>query len=259
VNGQIDQSHHRGYEQPSLRWTVAPIVGLLLLAAAGCNNFDAQARNAEGVRLFEQARYHDALRQFQEANYADAKNVDAYYNLAATYHRLGTVEQNETYVRQAENYYRMALARDEDHSDAHRGLAVLLTDTGRSQEAFALLDAWAARNPGSADAKIELARLCQEFGDHENAKTRLTEALALDPASARAWTALGHLREQLGEHGAALHDYQQSLAHNRFQPGVAARVASLRASGAYTGGVIGQPVPQTDGTRLVEQPPAPRR
>lgn len=240
----------------------AAFVSLLALAAivaVGCNNFDAQARNAEGVRLFQQARYHDALQQFQEANYADARNVDAYYNLAATYHRLGTVEQSDTYLRQAESYYQMALARDENHPEAHRGLAVLLVDSGRTNEAFSLLNAWVARSPGTPDAKIELARLCQEFGDHENAKSRLTEAIALDPGNARAWTALGHLREQLGEHGAAMHDYQQSLAHNRFQPEVAARVASLRAQGAYSGGVIGYPHQPAGDTRLVEQPQPARR
>ncbi|MFW6124799.1 MAG: tetratricopeptide repeat protein [Pirellulales bacterium] len=232
---------------------------LLPLASAGCNNFDAQARNAEGVRLFRQARYHDALRQFQEANYADARNVDAYYNLAATYHRLAGAEQSDTYQRQAENYYQMCLARDENHREAHRGLAVLLTDTGRSRAAFDLLNAWVARSPSSAPAKIELARLCQEFGDYQNAKSRLTEALAHDPGNTRAWTALGHLREQLGEHATALHDYQQSLAHNRLQPAVAARVASLRAGAAGRGGVIGYPRPRQDDTRLVEQPAGPRR
>jgi len=240
--------------------TAGPVALALCLAAfglSGCNNIDAQARNAEGVRLFQQARFHDALQEFQEANYADAQNVDAYYNLAATYHRLGVSEQNATYMRQAESYYQMAISRDGDHTEAHRGLAVLLSEQGRTREAFDLLNTWVARNPGSAHAKVELARLCEEHGDAQNAQARLTEALALDPGNSRAWTALGHLREQTGDQVAALQNYQQSLWLNRFQPEVAARVASLRASTGFTPGIHGVPAP--GGTRLVEQPSSPLR
>ena len=225
--------------------------GLLVLSlcASGCNNFDAQARNAEGVRMFEQARYHDALKHFQEANYADAKNVDAYYNLGATYHRLGVVEKNETYLRQAENYYEMAVARNEDHPEAYRGLAVLLADQGRTQEAFSLLETWAQKKPESADARIELARLCEEFGDRAHAESRLTEAVALDPNSGRAWAALARLREQQGDVESALRGYERSLWHNRFQPEVAQRIAALRSQVQATHSFDTPP----GGTRLVEQ------
>lgn len=236
----------------SFKRTDWKLTGMLLLAsvwAGGCNNFDAQARNAEGVRMFQQGRYHEALRHFQEANYADAKNVDAYYNLAAAYHRLGVGEGNETYLRQAENYYEMAIARADNHIEAHRGLAILLADQGRTQEAFSLLEAWVSRRPDSADAQIELARLCEEFGDRANAEARLTEALALDPNSGRAWAALGRLREQLGDHEAALRGYERSLWHNRFQPEVAQRIAALRSRAQPTH-VIDAPA---GGTRLVEE------
>ncbi|MDZ7620746.1 MAG: tetratricopeptide repeat protein, partial [Patescibacteria group bacterium] len=219
------------------------------LLVTGCNNFDAQARNAEGVRMFQQARYHDALRHFQEANYADAKNVDAYYNLGATYHRLGVAERNETYLRQAENYYEMAVARNDDHPEAYRGLAVLLADQGRTQEAFTLLETWARNKPQSADAKVELARLCEEFGDRGNAEARLAEALALDPNSGRAWAALGRLREQQGDPAAALRGYERSLSQNRFQPEVAQRIAVLRSRVQPTHSIDAP----TGGTRLVEQ------
>lgn len=240
------------FRQKSFQRSGIKLTGVLLLAsvwAAGCNNFDAQARNAEGVRMFQQGRYHEALRHFQEANYADAKNVDSYYNLGAAYHRLGVAERNETYFRQAENYYEMAIARADSHVEAHRGLAILLADQGRTQEAFDLLEAWVARKPDSADARIELARLCEEFGDRANAEARLTEALALDPNSGRAWAALGRLREQLGDHEAALRGYERSLWQNRFQPEVAQRIAVLRSRGQPTH-VIDTP---PGGTRLVEQ------
>jgi tetratricopeptide (TPR) repeat protein len=228
------------------------LMAMLLVACVwgtGCNNFDAQARNAEGVRMFQQGRYHEALRHFQEANYADAKNIDAYYNLGAAYHRLGVAERNEAYIRQAENYYEMAIVRDDNHPEAYRGLAILLADQGRTQEAFNLLQTWVAKKPESADARIELARLSEEFGDRANAEARLTEALALDPNSGRAWAALGRLREQLGDHESALRGYERSLWHNRFQPEVAQRIAVLRSRAQPTHVLDAPP----GGTRLVEQ------
>ncbi len=230
-------------------WKPLGALVLMLFCAAGCNNFDAQARNAEGVRMFQQARYHEALRHFQEANYADAKNVDAYYNLGAAYHRLGVVEQDETYLRQAENYYEMAVTRSDQHGEAYRGLAVLLADQGRTKEAFALLESWVEKRPDLPDARIELARLSEEFGDRAHAEARLTEALELDPNNDRAWAALARLREQTGDYASALRGYERSLWHNRFQPEVAQRIAVLRSRVQPTHVLDAPP----GGTRLVEQ------
>ena len=157
----------------------------ILLGLTGCGGFDAQGRNSEGVRLFQQSRYQEAAKQFQEATYADPNNADAYYNLAATYHRIGKVEHRQTDLDQAETYYNLCLDRNADHTDCYRGLAVLLAEQGRNEEAFRLIEGWVQRQPGSADAKIELARLNDEFGNREAAKEHLIEALAVEPDNPR--------------------------------------------------------------------------
>ena len=72
----------------SLRIAVM-LVGAGLTMAGGCTNFVANSRNADGVTLFQRGQYQDALQKFQEATYADPNNADGYYNLGATYHRLG--------------------------------------------------------------------------------------------------------------------------------------------------------------------------
>lgn len=230
------------------------LAGLCLALSSGCANFTAQGRNAEGVRLHQQARYQEALQQFQEATYTDPANPDGYYNLAATYHRLGLAEGNESYLRQAENFYHMCLdtcqQRGLNYPDCYRGLAVLLAEQGREEEAFRLLEGWVDREPGVADPKIELARLFEEFGDRAAAKEHLIEALAVEPDNARALTALGKIREEMGEPAQALADYERSLWHDRFQPQVASRIAALRSS-------ITPPLSITapeGGTRLVDRP-----
>jgi tetratricopeptide (TPR) repeat protein len=202
--------------------------GLILLAAAGCSSISANGKNSEGVRLFNQANYEESLRRFQAAAYRNPDNADAYYNLGATCHRLGTINQDPAQLAQAESYYNQCLDKDENHTECYRGLAVLLVQQDRSEESFRLLEGWVDRQPELADAKIELARLYDEFGEPETAKDRLLEALAVDHQNPRALAALGSIREQSGEYAQALSNYRQSLAYDSFQQGVASRVAALQ-------------------------------
>jgi tetratricopeptide (TPR) repeat protein len=217
--------------------------------AAGCADFSARGRNAEGVRLFSHARYHEALQQFQEAAFTDPSNPDGNYNLAATYHRLGLLEDDESYLRQAEHCYHMCLDQGGNHADCYRGLAVLLAEQDRNEEAFRLLEGWVDRQPGSADTKIELARLFEEFGDRPAAKEHLIEALETDPNNPRALAALGKIREGMGEPAQALVDYERSLWHDRFQPQVASRIAALRSTTSPSLSISGP----GGGTRLVDR------
>lgn len=205
------------------------LLGLCVLAT-GCGSFAARGLNAGGVRKFEQARYQEAIQDFQQAIYNDANNADGYYNLAAAYHRLASLEKRKSDYDQAESYYNQCLDRNGDHAECYRGLAVLLAEQGRKEEAFRLIEGWVDRRGDLAEPRIELARLLQETGRTDLAKERLAEALTRDPNNSRALAALGNLRETTGERAQALADYQRSLGQNRFQPEVAARVAALQAA-----------------------------
>lgn len=211
---------------------------LLLLGLAGCGSFAAQGRNSEGVRLFQQARYQDALRQFQEATYADPNNSNGYYNLAATSHRLGRLEHRQSDLDQAETYYNLCLDRNANHVECYRGLAVLLAEQGRKEEAFRLVEGWVQRQPSLADARVELARLNDEYGDRQAAKDILIEALVADPKSTRALTALGKIREEAGDTAQALANYQRSFSLDNRQPRVASRLNALRGGGRTLGPAV---------------------
>jgi tetratricopeptide (TPR) repeat protein len=220
----------------------------LFAAICGGCQFAAPAQNAEGVKMFQQAYYQGALQRFQQAIASDPHNSDGYYNLAATYHQMARQHAQPVDWQQAEAYYGQCLQRNPSHADCHRGLAVLLTERGRQQESFRLLEAWAARNPGSASPRIELARLYDEAGNPQMAKERLVEAVQIEPNNARALAALGNIREQLGDATQALANYERSLNVNQFQPQLSARVASLRS--AMTPPVSTPP----GGTRVVTTP-----
>jgi len=236
----------------------------VLLALGGCGEFAAQGRNAEGVRLFQQAQYQEAMREFHEASYDDPNDADAYYNLAATYHRLGRVEHRQSDLDQAECNYNQCLDRNPNHVDCYRGLAVLLAEQGRKDDAFRLIEGWVQRAPTcpdgkiAADAKIELARLNDEFGNRQVAQEQLIEALAADPNNSRALTALGKIREEAGDKAQALANYRRSLAEDDRQPEVAMRVTALQ--GGPVQGVpapAGSPPTVEQGTRMADRSPAP--
>ncbi|HMP05602.1 MAG TPA: tetratricopeptide repeat protein [Lacipirellulaceae bacterium] len=226
-------------------------MGPVALVAAGCNQVNSHALNAEGVRLFQNGNYQQAADQFQRAIASDPRSATSYYNLAAALHKSGKLAGREADLAQAERLYNQCLEYDPNHAECYRGLAVLLGETGRPDAAFRLMEGWAARSPHLADPRVELARLLEESNNPQQASVRLVEALAIDPHDSRALTALGRLREMSGDQAQALANYQRSLSINRFQPEVAARVAALQAAG------VGAPqsplVTPPGGTRTAEQ------
>ena len=197
-----------------------------LVGAGGCQ-WAASGQNASGARLYEQGQYSAALQEFQKVIVTDPSNADGYYNLAATNHRLGNQRGDVQQLTQAEALYNQCLDHDPNHVECHRGLAVLLIDTGRPDRAFALMKNWATQNPGFAEPRVELARLYEEAHDPSTALKYLEDAVQTDANNARAWLALGQLREQSGDLPQALQNYQRSLAINGMQPMATERVAAL--------------------------------
>jgi tetratricopeptide (TPR) repeat protein len=224
----------------------------LLALLPGCQGVMASGQNSEGARFYQQGNFPAAMQRFQQAAYTNPNDANAYYNLAATYHELGRVQGRPEYLKQAENYYHQCLDRQRDHVDCHRALAVLLVEQERSPEAFRFLEQWVATSPTTSEARVELARLYEDFSDRETARQHLQAALSFDPRNSRALAALGRLHEESGNAPQALADYERSLEYNRFQPELARRAASLRASVAPPS-MNFSPAPLNE-TRTVAQP-----
>lgn len=202
------------------------LFAVLCCCIVGCK-FGPTSTNGSGVALYQQGRYAEALNYFETAKQSDPSNPDTYYNLASTYHKLGNTSKDKKMLENAEALYNGCLDLAPNHVDCHRGLAVLLVDTGRSDRAFELLKRWAQRSPGLSDARVELARLNQEFNQPKIAEQYLDEALAMDPNNAKAWAARGKMRESSGELMQAVKNYQQSLALNAQQPELYQRISAL--------------------------------
>jgi tetratricopeptide (TPR) repeat protein len=200
---------------------------MLLAANVGCN-LGARLQNIRGRQAFEVGQYQEAANRFQLALTRKPNDPTALYNLGATYHSVAKLSRNWPLLAYAEQSYRQSIAADPRYSDAHRGLAVLLAETGRSDAAFDLLRTWQQRNPFSAEPFVELARLHQEFGDRTQAAQLLTDALVRDGQNARALTAMASLREAEGQYQLALQNYYRAYQVNPQQPGVAAKIAQLQ-------------------------------
>jgi tetratricopeptide (TPR) repeat protein len=206
----------------------------LVLFSVGCNA-TTQRQNALGKAAFDRGDHAQAINAFQQALNRNQNDSDAYYNLAACYYKLGVTQQNKQFVDQAEQLYRQSIANNDQHIDAHRGLAALLIETGREKFAFDLLQGWQQRYPQSAEPLVEIARLYQEYGDNRRATDLLADALRNDSRNARALKAMGHVREVQGENQLALENYLRALQINGGDQDTIARVAYLQSQVSTSG------------------------
>ena len=204
------------------------VIGAALICQSGCK-IQADRFNSVGRQAFEQGRYAVAINEFQQALKSNPNNADAYYNLAASYGALGKQTQNKQWVTQAEQLYRQSISLDDQHVDAHRGLAGLLIESGQEQYAFDLINQWKQRYPSSNAPLVELARLYQEYGDTSRATDILADSLRLNPNDTRSLIAMGHIRERAGQTHLAIDNYTRALQVDGSQQGLAQHVAGLQS------------------------------
>ena len=147
----------------------------VLIFSSGCN-LGAQRHNTIGSQALEQGQFTTAINEFQQALNLNPQDADAFYNLGASYYAMGKQTKNPQWTQQAEQLYRQAISFNDQHVDAHRGLAALLIETNQEKYAFDLLNAWKNRYPTSTEPVVELARLYQEYGDNRRATDLLADA-----------------------------------------------------------------------------------
>jgi len=209
------------------------VICFVCLAATGCGGI-ARNDNAAGVQLYQQGNYLGAVNHFQQALAKQPGNADCFYNLGATYHQQSKLFGRPADLQTAEQYYHLCLARNPNHDACQRGLAVLLVEEDRRDEAMAQLQQWAQRQPENANPQIEMARLCQEHGDLREAENHLIDSLAIAPNNPRAMAALGQIRQSQGATSQAVANPAGAIGGDPQPPTVVARAASLSAS--QTGG-----------------------
>ena len=225
------------------RWTLLCIAILFCLApCVGCG-VHSNNLNATGARYFKRGDCNGAIHKFEEAVAVNPDDADSYYNLAAAYHHLAVTTGDPTYAAQAEAYYNQCLDHYEDHPECYRGLAVLLAQQNRQDQAFRLLEGWKQRSPQLVEPNLALAQLHNEVGNDKASEEHLLDAIAKDTTHPQARAAMGKLHEDRGDHQQALTNYQMALQRNTAQPQLHAKVASLK--GGTSGSPLLTPAPLT--------------
>jgi arylsulfatase A-like enzyme/Flp pilus assembly protein TadD len=107
----------------------------------GMSAEDVEALNGLGVAYGDAGRYPDALRTFRQILTLDPTNGLAYQNLASIVLREALASRNDgerrAKLQEAEAHARKAIEVDPTLADAYTTLGVLLSTTGRKEDAIA--------------------------------------------------------------------------------------------------------------------------
>lgn len=137
------------------------------------------------VNLARQGRYEESLDSFQKLVAAEPRHYDARLWIARLHGWMG-------HAKEAESVYRAVLAERVSNVEAMTGLAGLLTNAGRLDEALALLGEAENTAPASADVLAGIARTSYFAGETTRAAQYIERAAATSPTPE-----LRILREQI--------------------------------------------------------------
>ncbi len=207
-------------------WKRLGVVTLAAIVLAGCSrdpNVRKQKYFESGTHYFEKQQYREAAIQFQNTIQTDPRYVDAHYQLAQCYLKLGlwgnayqellrTVDLKPDHLKgqqdlgvmllasqkfiEAKEKAQLVLQKDPKNVDAHlllanadAGLNNLEASLREVQEAIQL-------DPNRAASYLNQAYLQLTVNQAALAEESFKKAVQLDPKSATAITALGSLYQQ---------------------------------------------------------------
>lgn len=211
------------------RWLFGT-AGIMWIAIAatlcGCSPIspvNGWVMNESGKAYYRRGDYRAARYEFERALMDRPQSADYAYNVAAAMDQQGD-------DLSAEKMYRHALTLDPGHQPSYHGLAAMMVDGGRTDEASDLITTWSATQPYSAEATTELGWLKAEQGDSDGADREYRRALRQNPRHSRARTELARLYGKTGRRGEAAAEYARSLFMDPEQPDAQAELASLGQS-----------------------------
>jgi tetratricopeptide (TPR) repeat protein len=156
---------------------LAPAVG-----AAGTAPVDATKLTAEinaAIALARDGKVDAAIASY-EAVLATAPGVPlVHYNLGATYKKKGDLAKAEASMRKA-------LELDPGFLDGYVGLATLLAESGKQDQAIEAVRQGVAANPQSGRLQFALGVLAEGKGDSATAKEAFLKVEELDPQNVEA-------------------------------------------------------------------------
>src|SRR5579862_3679468 len=183
------------------------------------------------------AKAQELLRRGDE--YARAgdhiRAVDAYQELiglapdhALALHNLGAALCNMGRLKDAEIYFRRAIAAQPDFSDAHNNLGSVLRTLGRVAQSEVSIRRAAECDPMDTNIQVNLGLTLLTLGRMREAERCFSDVLRIAPDRIDAIVGMGNIARMEGRFADAEARYQQALASDRNLPAVWASLAALR-------------------------------
>ena len=217
------------------------IVLVIMLAVTACSGKTKEELYSEGLKQLNAANPSGAVVLFKNALEKDENYLDARFQLAKAYAKLGKREQ-------AEKEFLKVLKQNPSRDEVLPELAAVYNSSKKPEEAFKLGEQYLVKHPGSvegfeilgiasavsskfedaeryllqalaaeptrANTKLELASVYASGGKEQKAKALLEELVRTDPKNIRAFYMLAALEKGGGNSDKALEIYQKILANN---------------------------------------------
>jgi tetratricopeptide (TPR) repeat protein len=131
---------------------------------------------------------------------------------------LATHLRGRALIVEAEAAYRASLAANAEFAPGHVGLAKILEESSRGDEALRHFRAATEIEPGNAWYRLEVARLLQSLGRRDEAITTYLELTTTHPDFFHAYLALASLAREDGRFEMALEAYRKAATFKDANP-----------------------------------------
>lgn len=206
--------------QPDDAATLASVGGVLL-ALDRVDEAEAKLRRAleldprSGAARLGLARI--ALRRRDEdsalALMKETIEVDPGTSGPAAYHAIGRLHLRRRELDLAREAFQAALAIDHMYGPAYDGLADVLIEEGKPEEAIPFLQASLRFRPAQPQTLTTLAQVMRDRGDLDRAIELCEKALVMSPKLATAYNTLGRIYRKQGDDAKAVEMYQYAMEY----------------------------------------------
>jgi putative PEP-CTERM system TPR-repeat lipoprotein len=214
---------------------------MIFITITACGSKSKEELYAEGLKQLEASNPSGAVVLFKNALEKDENFLDARFQLAKSYAKLGKREQ-------AEKEFNKVLKQNPSRDEILLELAGILNASKKGEEAFKLGEQYLAKHPGSvegieilgissainnryddaeryllqavtadparAKTKLELAAVYVSAGKEPKAKSLLEELTRIDPKNPRPFYMLAAIETRTGNKDKALEIYRTITANN---------------------------------------------
>jgi len=154
------------------------LVLIVLITFSACGGKTKEELYAEGLKQLGASNPGGAVVLFKNALEKDENYLDARFQLARCYSRLGKREQ-------AEKEFNKVLKQNPSRDEALLELASVLNASNKADEAYTLGEQYLAKHPGSVEG-LEILGIASAIATrHADAERFLLQAVAADPSRAK--------------------------------------------------------------------------